>query len=657
MTLFPADVLIGLQRPLLRLTVAAMALWAGVAQAMPIPFGQREVELTAREQPIAGFVQDLFGRIDIPVQISPSIKGNVNGNFSGSAERTWRNIARAFNLVEYYDGAVLHVYSPADLNTRTLPLSPNTATRVARAVDELKLNDARNTIRTTREGALIVSGVKRFIEQVEEIARAQALTDRAGAPTGFRVFYLRYAWAQDVTMTFGGRQVMLPGVASIVRGLMTSNPRTQVATSNYETPSSNTVPGMRSRGRNLGVLGNAEADLQQPSAPTLAAALANAPGGVSTGNGVQAAASQPIGADPGNLVRVEADPRLNAVIVRDVPSRMAVYEQLINSLDVEPQLLEIEATIIDINTDRMRELGVNWRWTRDRGSVLFGNGTDSDLRLNPLLAPGDITPSGNGFSFSGILGGRNDFVARINALQQQGAAKVVSNPQVVTLSNVEAVFDTSNTFYVRVAGRDEVDLFNVSAGTTLRVTPHVFKDNNEVRIKLLVNIEDGSLTERNVDSLPVVSRSALSTQALIYEGESLLVGGLVRESSGDQVTKVPLLGDIPLLGALFRSTKKSDGRIERMFLIQPRLSSGRGRQAAASVPSAPNTGALPAASGPGGRFSGNAVVTPVAPTTTVSPVSPAAPAAPSTASAPAAPQRNEGSNRFIGDNPEQIGGP
>jgi type III secretion protein C len=649
MTFFSADVSTDLRRKLLRLTVAMLASWACSAQAMPIPFGQREVELTAREQSIAGFVQDLFGRLDIPVQVSPTIKGNVNGNFSGSAERTWRNIARAFNLVEYYDGAVLHVYSPADVATRTLPLSPNTAARVARAVDELKLTDARNTLRTTREGALIVSGVKRFIEQVEEIARAQALTDRAGAPTGFRVFYLRYAWAQDVTMSFGGRQVVLPGVASIVRGLMTANPRTQVATSNYETPASNTVPGMRQRGRNLGTLGNAEADLQQPSAPTLAAALANAPGGVSNGGGVQStAASGPVGPDPGNLVRVESDPRLNAVIVRDVPSRMAVYEQLINSLDVEPQLLEIEATIIDINTDRMRELGVNWRWTRDRGSLLLGNGTDSDLRLNPLLAPSDITPTGNGISFSGILGGRNDFVARINALQQQGAAKVVSNPQVVTLSNVEAVFDTSSTFYVRVAGRDEVDLFNVSAGTTLRVTPHVFKDNNEVRIKLLVNIEDGALTERNVDTLPVVSRSALSTQALIYEGESLLVGGLVRESSGDQVTKVPLLGDIPLLGALFRSTKKSDGRIERMFLIQPRLSSGRGRQAAASAPGAPVTGALPTASGPGGRFGGSAAVTPV---------TPASPAASATPVPPAVPPLTDSPARAGVDNPEQIGGP
>ncbi len=154
---------------------------------------------------------------------------------------------------------------------------------------------------------------------------------------------------------------------------------------------------------------------------------------------------------------------------------------------------------------------------------------------------------------------------------------------------------------MRVAGRDEVDLFNVSAGTTLRVTPHVFKDNNEVRIKLLVNIEDGALTENRVDTLPVVNRSALSTQAMIFEGESLLVGGLVRESNGDQVTKVPLLGDIPLLGAMFRSTRKNNERIERMFLIQPRLSSGRGRQS--PPPPAPldaPSGALPA--------QGNAVV-------------------------------------------------
>jgi type III secretion protein C len=263
-------------------------------------------------------------------------------------------------------------------------------------------------------------------------------------------------------------------------------------------------------------------------------------------------------------------------VVRDAPDRLPLYEQLIAALDVEPQSLEIEATIIDLNTDRLRELGINWRFTRGDTSLLFGRGGASDQVLRPETPPRDVTTSGVGGFISAVLNGPNEFIARINLLEQQGAARIVSSPQVMTLSNVEAVFDNSSTFYVRVAGRDEVDLFNVSAGTTLRVTPHVFKDNGQVRIKMLVSIDDGTLSTRTVDTLPVVNRSSVNTQALIFEGESLLVGGIVRESNTSDETKVPFLGDLPLLGALFRSKATNTGRVERLFLIQPRLArSGR----------------------------------------------------------------------------------
>ena len=572
------------------LFLAACMLAVVPAQAMPIPFADRTVQLTAREQPIAGFVQDLFGLVDIPVSVSPSVKGAVNGNFSGSAERVWRNISRAFNLVEYYDGVVLHVYAPSDMATRTLPIAPSLSAKVQRTVNEMRLPDARNTVRVTREGTLVASGTRRFIEQVEEITRAQMVGDKVAPPSGFKVFYLRYAWAQDVSISFGGRQVMLPGVASIVRALMTSNSRSQVAVTSYEAPSRNTVPGLREgpAQRTGNTLGHPGADPNAPSGPTLAAAYA---GGALPGMAapvLPAAATQPGMAAPAHAamaiglplgdaqqVRVEADARLNAVIVRDTPERLAQYEQLIASLDVEPQALEIEATIIDINTDRLRELGINWRYTKGRGSLLFGKGDSSDLVLTPTTPPGDITPFGRGGFVSAVLGNANQFIARINALQEQGAAKVVSSPQVLTLSNVEAVFDNSSTFYVRVAGRDDVDLFNVSAGTTLRVTPHVFKDRGDVRIKMLVAVEDGSLTGRTVDTLPVVERSAINTQALIFEGESLLVGGITRQSSSDDAYKVPLLGDVPVVGALFRGTRNTSSRVERMFLISPRLSSGR----------------------------------------------------------------------------------
>src|SRR6185436_13054220 len=211
---------------------------------------------------------------------------------------------------------------------------------------------------------------------------------------------------------------------------------------------------------------------------------------------------------------IEAEPRLNAVIVRDAPERLPRYEQLIAALDVEPQSVEVEATIIDVNTDRARELGINWRWNNDGREASYSGNV-------PTVGPGGVA--------SVVLGSLGQFFARIRALQAEGAARVVSSPQLVTLSNVDAVFDNTQTFFVRVAGREEVDLFNVSAGTLLRVTPHVFRENNANRIKMMVQIEDGNLTARQVDQIPVVERSTINTQALIVEGESLLIGGMVRD--------------------------------------------------------------------------------------------------------------------------------
>ena len=83
------------------------------------------------------------------------------------------------------------------------------------------------------------------------------------------------------------------------------------------------------------------------------------------------AASAPTTAPDPSQIRIEADQRLNAVIVRDIAERLPRYEQLIASLDVEPQSLEIEATIIDVNTDKARELGINWRWSNDGRDASF----------------------------------------------------------------------------------------------------------------------------------------------------------------------------------------------------------------------------------------------------------------------------------------------
>lgn len=520
--------------------------------AGPIPNFDQEVSLTAREQPINTFMQELFGQIGVPVLLDTRIEGNINGRFSGTTAReVFDDLAKSFGLIAYYDGAVTYIYTANDMSQYFLSTPKHLNNQIVKGAYDLGLPDARNEIQPARGGGLVVRGTKRFVEQIKELVfAAKNNTDFYQLPMSFKVFYLKYAWAQDVTVNFAGKQAVIPGVASTLRYLTDDNSAyLHAAQQSGGSDNANTSAGLRGQGlANVNTEGRLGLDASAIPLPMMNA-----------------------GALPGlgsSDVRIGVDPRLNAVIVRDSPDRMSRYKELIDALDVEPQMLEIEATIIDINTDRLRELGINWRSIRDNDQFLFGSGGGSDLALNEGQV---ITPQGLGGFASFVFGDRVKFITRINALETKGAARVVSSPHVLTLSNVEALFDTSSTFYVRLAGDEEVDLFNISVGTSLRVTPHVFKDNGTAKIKLLINIEDGQQEDQLVDNIPVLRKSLINTQALINANESVLIGGLVREASIDRVNKVPLLGDVPVLGNLFKSKEKRTERIERMFLISPRL--------------------------------------------------------------------------------------
>jgi type III secretion protein C len=582
--------------------------WFTTAFAGPIPFGKGSADITARDQPIAGFLQDLLGSAGLRVVVSPGLTGAINGRFAGTVEQVYRQVARAFNLVEYYDGSVLYVGLPQELVTRALRAGGAAeATQLARQVQDLGMTDGLNRVRASGDGTLLISGMKRFVDQVEELSRVpramaqNPLAEGAAAPMGLRVFYLRYAWAQDVTMSTGGKPVVLPGVASTLRSLMGGTSRLPVTSGLARAPRKpreqrefgEPADRLEPTGQDA-TLGWPGAQSGQPSAPVLRAAAGLATDAeVGLAAGARPAAGLYAGAAPeAPAPRIEADGRLNAVLVRDTVERMPMYESLIHALDMEPLAVEIEATLIDVNTDKLRQLGIQWRYTQGRSSLLFGRGDASDLALTPGTSATEIVASGAGGFASAVLGNAGQFITRINALESQGAARVVSSPQVLTLSNVEALFDSSQTFYVRVAGREQVDLFNVSAGTTLRVTPHVFKEGGQTRIKMRVSIEDGSLSTRTVDTLPVVDRASINTQAMIFEGESLLVGGITRDSRTEAETRVPGLADLPWVGALFRNRQMQSERLERLFLITPRLAPARrpapdnpvAQAAAASVP-------------------------------------------------------------------------
>lgn len=550
-----------------------LVLWAGLsfstlivgqANAANVPNFDKPVDFNVREQNINDFLYALFQEIDVPVSINSELEGNVNGKFKDTARNVFNEISNAFSLTVYYDGAVAQTYRKNEIERKLLPATAGESKRVLSIANSMNLPDSRNTI-NIEDGGVVVSGTDKFISQVDEIITSAKKTRPKAAkikpapvvekvisfpeesPIVYQLFKLKHAWAIDTKLPVGGQTVVIPGVATILNDLIQGN--------GVEGPSgisgqSNVLSGLKGQGMNK--QGLSQSDPSNSITDSLNTKEQS-----------------------GHLPRIVADSRLNAIVIRDSEDKMPAYLRLINSLDVESGMVEIEATIIDINTDMTRDLGVNWRYQDSDADVLFGNGTNADQSLIP--GSGLITPQGQGGILSFSLGEPANFLARIRLLEQKGAAKVISKPHVITLSDVEAVLAATTEFFVRVAGDQEVDLFNVPVGTTLRVTPHIFNDDNQNKIKLLVNIEDGSQSPNaQVDNIPVIERANISTQAVINEGDSLLVGGLVRESYRNSGYQVPVLGRIPLLGGLFRSKQKQATRVERLFMITPRLAGGIG---------------------------------------------------------------------------------
>jgi len=522
--------------------------------AAEVPDFDQRVTLAAREQPVGRFLEELLGQVGVPARIDDAVRGTVNGDFDGAASRIFTEIAGSFQLTMYYDGAVAWVFPANDVVRDLVPVRGQRATAVLTSAESLGMTDERNRVEKSDVG-LVVTGTPRFVEQVRDLATAVDSGGNDGAPSVaasdlsseavMRVFRLRYAWAGDVGIVVGNEEVLLPGVASLLRELIEPGAVRGGTTRSAHRRDEGSLDGLRGEGLQA-IDRSADA-----IAPATTAALPGAPDAGSTRD-----------------TRIVADTLSNSVVVRDRADRMDDYESLIASLDVEPEMIEIEATIIDLNTDRLRDLGIDWRLQGDDVDVAFGGGTGG---VEGLVQGGDASPTSRGGAVSLVLGDSTRFLSRIRALEEQGAARVVSKPHVMTLSNVEALLDTTSTFFVRVEGQEEVDLFDVSVGTTLRVTPHVFESVTGTRIKLRVSIEDGSTTDRSVDRIPVIERSTITTQALVDEDESLLIGGLVREIDSNSVSKVPVLGSLPIVGGLFRNTSQGSSRTERMFLITPRV--------------------------------------------------------------------------------------
>jgi type III secretion protein C len=585
-------------RPLLfAFAVASIACVAPPAAAEPIPFSNKPVQVVGRGQKIDLFLRDLFGQAGLQIKPSTTLTGTIQGTFNGKPADIWVQMSKAFNLVAYYNGSVVRIYNASEIQSRTLP-APSPASVVAEA-KRLRLTDSNNSV-TAGSSHVMASGVPEFLTRVATLAGtvspprpavvpvkapplppsgvATVQTDvispiaRAGAggarpsaatiptagPTGnyaavrstvrsyatarfpyeVRVFYLRYAKAQDVVVTKGGIQTITPGVATILRGVMGDGraSETSVSTSgNYET-AKHAIPHVLAGEEARGTRGDYSDD--EDDGPSQR--------------------RRPREGDV-NGPRIEVDQNNNAVLVRDRPEAMQTYENIIASLDIEQRGIELEATIVELNTSRMKDLGLDLAFRSGGLSAIFGG----------QVAQTDQGPSGV-LQGSLLTGSGTIFSARLTALEKSGTARVVSKPRVSTLNNVEAEFGDRTEAFIPLRGERVASVQTVQGGLIFRVTPQIMYDGGELRTRLEIYIEDGSVS-RDVNGDPVVKRANLNTTAIVKQGEALLIGGMTVASQYDYKSKTPILGDVPVLGNAFKKRQKGGERFERLFLITPRI--------------------------------------------------------------------------------------
>ena len=564
------------------------------ADAAQIHWRNDHFSYLAQHKPLKEFIQEFAANQGLTVSIDPAVEGTVNGRFDLTPQSMLELLASSFGLTWYFDGSVLYLQTSGDTGSEVIRLTTSTVDTLRATLESLSITDDRFPIAYDAErNTMLVSGPRRYVELVKQTARAIEHNETSRGVADIRVFPLRYAWAGDYTFSQGGHEYRLPGVASVLRELFAPGGRTV----QNPPPASKDDDDRMSKLARLRGMGMFRDDAV-PEVVETRPLLDDESAGEASQSEPSSVAAAPMSGP--NLPQFQADGRMNAVLVRDHPERMPFYESVIRALDVKPGMVEIEARILDVSSDAIDSLGIDWRLHSGEVDLQVGRGNLPTLSYGTAIAPGApaVTPLPSGAGGGGIgqmpgagvvppipspflqrggvlttvLGDAGKhLIARVNALAQDGNANVLATPRVLTLDNVEAVLENIETFHVRVAGNLDVALFNVSAGTSLRVTPLIVTEGERRQIKLAIRIEDGNFSGQSVDQIPVVRRSSIGTQAFINEGESLLIGGYENEAKLNTQVGVPGLSSIPLLGRLFKYKEKQTRQVQRMFLLTPRV--------------------------------------------------------------------------------------
>jgi len=270
---------------------------------------------------------------------------------------------------------------------------------------------------------------------------------------------------------------------------------------------------------------------------------------------------------------IQADEATNALVITAPPLIMHSLKQVINQLDIRRAQVYIEAVIAELTDEKTVELGVEWQTAspvanENEDGSSGGKGFDAESLL-------PFTNAGKGFSLGYYTGG--NIRAAVRAFAGNTDTNILSTPSLLTMDNEKATIhvgqnvpfitgqyststtDSSTTPFQTIERHD--------VGLKLTVTPQI---NEGDTIKLEIEQEVSSVTSTG-DSGPITNKRTLETSILVDNKQTIVLGGLMEDTHEESVTKVPLLGDIPILGLLFRNTNTTTNKTNLMIFLRPEI--------------------------------------------------------------------------------------
>jgi type IV pilus assembly protein PilQ len=318
--------------------------------------------------------------------------------------------------------------------------------------------------------------------------------------------------------------------------------------------------------QNLAELTSANISINYARAGELATILKSPEGGILSARGT-----------------VSVDIRTNTLLIRDTQASIDEARKTIEVLDIPVKQVLIESRMVTVRDNASEQIGVRWGFTGNTSDgATSGSLVGADV-ANSGTVPGAITdrlnvnlPVANaagriGFQIASLLDG-NILDLELSALESENKGEIIASPRITVANQQEAYIEQGTEIpFVQSTSSGATSVEFKKAVLSLRVTPHITPDNRIILNLVVTQDTRGDTVSTSTGPAVAIDTQEISTQVLVENGETIVLGGIFQQISTNDVSKVPLLGDLPFIGRLFRTTAKREEKRELLIFVTPKI--------------------------------------------------------------------------------------